>query len=123
MTKLPDKREIAALLEAAASEDCGTDLTRRPSFQMDLARYEKVLEGTDIPAEHKQQMIEALWTIIVAFVEIGYGTHPVQQARERENGDLLEGSKAPDDDLYSGQSPNNRIESVTRPPKLDATME
>jgi hypothetical protein len=37
-------------------------------------------EDEDISEDDKRQMIEALWSIMVSFVDLGFGVHPVQQA-------------------------------------------
>lgn len=52
-------------------------------------KYEKLLEESDLPDEEKQEFLRTLWNIIVAFVDLGFGVHPSQQACER-NLDLTE---------------------------------
>ncbi len=32
-----------------------------------------------IPDDQKRELIETLWSIVVAFVDFGFGIHPVQQ--------------------------------------------
>ena len=39
-----------------------------------------LMDDPAMSKEQKEQVIEALWTIVVSFVELGYGVHPVQQA-------------------------------------------
>ena len=38
------------------------------------------LDSKDISDEQKEEFLKALWTVIVAFVDFGYGVHPVQEA-------------------------------------------
>lgn len=49
-------------------------------IEIDMERYQAMLDDPAMTEEHKAQVIEALWTIIVSFVDIGYGVHPIQQA-------------------------------------------
>ena len=85
MNKAIDKAEIRKALEAAALADASASSTGLPSLRLDIAKYETLLKDIDISEDGKKQMIEALWAIVVAFVEIGYGTHPVQQACGKVN--------------------------------------
>lgn len=32
--------------------------------------------------EHKQEFLDCLWSIIVSFVDLGFGIHPLQQVDE-----------------------------------------
>lgn len=51
----------------------------RPVVTFDVGRYEHFLEDQGLSAEQKRAMLEALWSIIVSFVDLGFGVHPVQQ--------------------------------------------
>ncbi len=50
---------------------------------LDVDYYQSFLDDTDIPEHKKQEFIEALWSIITAFVDLGFGIHPVQQATKQ----------------------------------------
>jgi len=52
----------------------------RPTLTIDVARYEKFLEGSGMSEEARQEFLESMWNVIVAFVELGYGVHPLQEA-------------------------------------------
>ena len=59
-----------------------TDHTHHPprrALTLDLAYYQSHLDSADYTDDEKRALIEALWTIIVAFVDLGYGIHPAQQ--------------------------------------------
>ncbi|WMS43117.1 hypothetical protein RDV64_01550 [Acuticoccus sp. MNP-M23] len=64
---------------------------RRAEF--DVARYAALLEGSDLTEAQKGQFLEALWSIIVAFVDLGFGVHPLQQVEDgkirSDSGDLV----------------------------------
>ena len=52
------------------------------TLELDLARYEAMLDDQDMSEEDKQALIEALWSVVVSFVEMGFNVHPIQQALE-----------------------------------------
>lgn len=56
------------------------DGAARPRLTVDAARYQAYLDGSDMTPEQKQEFIRALWSVILAFVDLGFGVHPVQQA-------------------------------------------
>ncbi len=50
----------------------------RKQLEVDVERYQSLLDSSEISKEHKAEFLKALWTVIVAFVDLGYGVHPVQ---------------------------------------------
>lgn len=62
----------------------GTDLTTqdtRPRVEIDLSVYAPLLEDDAISDEDKRTLLNALWSMILSFAQIGWGVHPVQQAQ------------------------------------------
>ena len=57
-----------------------TDMTQTPSLTIDWEAYLPFLEDEDIPEHQKRELIEALWGIVTAFVDMGFGVHPTQQS-------------------------------------------
>lgn len=53
--------------------------TAPPTLTIDWDAYLPFFEDDDISEEDKHQLIEALWSIAVSFVDLGFGIHPVQQ--------------------------------------------
>lgn len=53
---------------------------REHSLSFDYERYAKHLDHSDLSDAQKRDMLEALWHIVVGFVELGFGDHPIQQA-------------------------------------------
>lgn len=51
----------------------------RPVLTIDYALYEKYLEDADLSDDQKQEFLDVLWSIIVGFVDLGFGVHPLQQ--------------------------------------------
>lgn len=50
----------------------------RKRLEIDLERYQTYIEDNELSEEQKGDFVNALWTVIVAFVDLGYGVHPVQ---------------------------------------------
>lgn len=56
--------------------------TGPPVITVDYERYAHFLENADLTEEQKQEFLRALWNIVVEFVSLGFGVHPLQQAQE-----------------------------------------
>ena len=59
-----------------------TNQTRRPGLTVDYNLYAQYLEDSDLSEAEKQEFIETLWSIICQFVAMGFGVHPLQQAKD-----------------------------------------
>lgn len=55
-----------------------------PVLTLDVSLYEDYLENSDLTDEQKREFLQALWIIMVGFVDLGFGIHPVQQAWEAD---------------------------------------
>ena len=53
-----------------------------PVIKIDYAVYEQYLVDSDLTEEEKRAFLDTLWNIIVTFVDLGFGVHPLQQACE-----------------------------------------
>ena len=71
---------------------------------MGAPQYEHFLEDQGLSAEQKRAMLEALWSIIVSFVDLGFGVHPVQQACGQNGDEESEHSGGVLDEVYSNGS-------------------
>ena len=49
-------------------------------LEIDLDHYQSYLDDPSLSADQREEIIGALWMIISAFVELGFGVHPAQQA-------------------------------------------
>ena len=74
-------------------------MASRPTLTLDVSRYENYLADSGLSEADKRALLESLWTIIVAFVERGFGVHPVQQVLDaQESGpDVTAGGRAGED--------------------------
>ncbi len=58
--------------------DDGAD--KKKILTLDIDYYQGFLDDMDIPADKKRELVETLWGIVVNFVDMGFGVHPVQLA-------------------------------------------
>ena len=74
-----------------------------------------MLEASDLTDTQKQEFVETLWSIIVTFVDLGFGLHPVQSVHSdgQTRSKALEAAIA--DVVNSDPSPNPQTESAAGP--------
>lgn len=75
----------------------------KPSVGIDIEKYQAWLDDPDLTDNQKKQIIEALWSIIVAFVDLGFGVHPAQQVCGKAD-NLEDGSAIRSDDVLTSIS-------------------
>lgn len=46
---------------------------------VDVEAYQNYLDGSGMSDTQKREFLEAVWSIIVNFVELGFGVHPLQE--------------------------------------------
>lgn len=61
----------------------------RPVVTVDVEKYKAFLDDPSLSEAEKEDFLQALWSIIVTFVDLGFGVHPLQEvcAREGEHSD------------------------------------
>lgn len=72
--EIKDFPDVADALNKAAS------LGHHSSLEIDLDHYQSYLDDPALTSGQKAEIVTALWSIITAFVELGFGVHPAQQA-------------------------------------------
>lgn len=50
---------------------------------IDYQLYEQYLEDSGLSDEQKKEFLNTLWQLVVGFVDLGFGVHPLQQACEQ----------------------------------------
>jgi hypothetical protein len=79
---------ICGSAEAAVTEDAvygrieprpGAATSRYAALTLDVARYEAMLTDSDMSEAERRAFLEALWEIVVGFVDLGFNKHPLQQ--------------------------------------------
>jgi hypothetical protein len=91
-------RETTNSAEKDGTAEAMPGLAREPNqggaLTIDYALYERYLDSSDLSEAEKREFLETLWSIIVSFVDLGFGVHPLQQAnpdcgQELNLGDLI----------------------------------
>ena len=77
--------ELAPDIDLAAADIfAAAELPLDPScsapFTLDYEAYAPYLEDSNMSEAQKREFLETLWSIIVSFVDLGFGAHPIQQA-------------------------------------------
>ena len=85
--------------------------TAPPRLTIDWDAYLLFFESEDISEEQKREMIEALWTIMVSFVDLGFGIHPVQQVCGQD----VSLSELPAADVINSNNTSKDIEQHAAP--------
>jgi hypothetical protein len=81
-----------------------------PTLSIDWDLYSEYLEDSDLTDDQKREFIQTLWNIVVSFVDLGFGIHPMQQAYE-ENDEL---SSLIADTVLSSDHPKQTYESKSK---------
>jgi len=55
------------------------DASVRPIVTVDVKKYQSWIDDSGLSEEKKEEFLQALWSIVVAFVELGFGVHPLQE--------------------------------------------
>ena len=56
------------------------DRAGRPALTLNVDDYRQYVEDMDLNGEQEEELLQTLWTIIVSFVDLGFGIDTVQQA-------------------------------------------
>jgi hypothetical protein len=79
-------------------------------LEIDLDHYQSYLDDPALTSDQKEEIVGALWTIITAFVELGFGVHPAQQACGKRGSELDQTDK----------SESTRMNQDKKNPDMDA---
>lgn len=52
---------------------------RGRQLKIDFTHYQDLLNDPNLTDVDKTEFLHALWTIIVAFIDLGFGVHPTQK--------------------------------------------
>lgn len=55
------------------------DASARPVLTVDVTKYQELLDDPNLSEAQKEEFLRALWSIVVTFVELGFGVHPLQE--------------------------------------------
>ncbi|MEP3847440.1 MAG: hypothetical protein ABJM43_19010 [Paracoccaceae bacterium] len=69
------------------------DASAKPTMKVDVERYQAYLDGSNLSEVEKAEFLQALWQIIVSFVDLGFGVHPLQEVCGKESGGISDSAK------------------------------
>ena len=72
---------------------------------VDVERYQSYLDGMNVSDERKEEFLRAMLSIVMTFVELGFGVHPVQQVEGRK--------PCGKDEKCENQRPKDAVDGVT----------
>ncbi|WP_282128477.1 hypothetical protein [Roseobacter litoralis] len=80
--------ETKTLPDLADALDKAASLGHQSHLEIDFDHYQSYLDDPALTSDQKEEIVGALWTIITAFVELGFGVHPAQQACGKRGSEL-----------------------------------
>ncbi|MFD0917259.1 hypothetical protein ACFQ14_12635 [Pseudahrensia aquimaris] len=96
MTVIADQKQLSDETETV-DEKRGTT----PTLLIDYKKYESMLDESDLSEDQKREFLETLWSVIVGFVDLGFGVHPLQQCGDGDCEQHLDLSSLMADDVVS----------------------
>lgn len=75
----------------------------KPTLTVDVEKYQAYLDGSDMTEAQKEEFLQALWSIIVSFVELGFGVHPLQEVCGKPPKIAPQGAKDAFNEVSSGE--------------------
>ena len=73
--KTPDQTSMISSTFASSAQRVVT---------IDVAKYEQYMRDTGMTPEQKEEFLRAMLSIVMTFVELGFGVHPLQQVGGQE---------------------------------------
>ena len=55
-------------------------LPAAPALEFDWRAYDDFLDRSELSEDQRRELLETLWSIVVSFVDLGFGLHPIQRA-------------------------------------------
>lgn len=74
----------------------------RNILEVDFEKYQHFLDDSDLSDAQKREFLETIWSILLNFVDLDFGIHPMQQVTDEEEPKSVE---------YSGKNPDNATHS------------
>ncbi len=81
------------MTEGSENKTNGAGNIGPPTLTIDWELYGKHLDESDLSDAKKREFLETLWSIVVSFVDLGFGVHPLQQVTDNACAQQAEISK------------------------------
>ena len=80
----------------------------KPGLKVDWELYGEYLDASDLSEAEKREFIETLWSIVVSFVDLGFGLHPTQQTC----GEIIDLTALLGGDVVGSQGPKSTFNAA-----------
>jgi hypothetical protein len=77
------------------------DASARPVLTVDVRKYQSLIDDPTLSEAQKEEVLRALWSIVVTFVELGFGVLPLQEVCGQDSGRLSNSPKEAFDQVRS----------------------
>lgn len=97
------------------------DTAAKPIITVDVQKYQAYLDDPELSDAQKEEFLQALWSIVVAFVELGFGVHPLQEVCGQNEKSVCDSANTGADKVESEHSKKIRPSAESSPPgRLEA---
>ena len=66
-------------IDRQKTESSESNSSHYKALTINYELYEQYLENSDLTEVQKREFLDALWNIIIGFVDLGFGVHPISQ--------------------------------------------
>ena len=85
----------------------GFDKSAKPILTVDVEKYQGYLDDTNMTDAQKEEFLQGLWHVIVNFVELGFGVHPLQEVCGKDAGTCTQNANGAFDAVSSDEPEND----------------
>ena len=91
------------------------DASARRMLKVDVERYQSYLDDTDMTPAQKEEFLQAMWLIMISFVELGFEVHPLQEVCGKDGQSDTQSALGAPDPLQSNHPKDDEKEQEPRP--------
>jgi len=91
------------------------DASAKRMLKVDVERYQSYLDDTDMTPAQKEEFLQAMWLIMISFVELGFEVHPIQEVCGKDGQIGTESALGALDALQSSHTKDDENEQEPRP--------
>jgi hypothetical protein len=82
---------------------------------IDVAKYEEYMRDSGMDAGQREDFLRSIWMVVVTFVELGFGVHPLQEVCGKDDKSGDQRPKDAFDRVTSKTLPNHETKNRTGP--------
>lgn len=91
------------------------DASAKRLLKVDIERYQSYLDNADLTPVQKEEFLQAMWLIMMSFVEMGFGVHPLQEVCGKDGQSDTQSALGAPDALQSSHPKDDEKEQEPRP--------